>query len=76
MHGVQLVSLRESSEAFLFGPVDSLGIDPMLDTWPLNKLDLDNVLNSNRAITVDFVRALGTNVQGFHTIEYLLFRRR
>lgn len=63
----------ESSESFLFGPVDSLGIDPMLDTWPLNKLDLDNVLNSNRTITVDFVRALGTNLQGFHTIEYLLF---
>ncbi|WP_374077585.1 imelysin family protein [Bdellovibrio bacteriovorus] len=63
----------ESSEAFLFGPVDSLGIDPMLDTWPLNKLDLDAVLKSNRAITTDFVRALGTNLQGFHTIEYLLF---
>lgn len=63
----------ESSEAFLFGPVDSLGIDPMLDTWPLNKLDLDAVLKSNRAITKDFVRALGVNLQGFHTVEYLLF---
>ncbi|WII70706.1 imelysin family protein [Bdellovibrio sp. 22V] len=63
----------ESSEAFLFGPVDSLGIDPLLDTWPLNKLDLDAVLASNRTITTDFVRALGTNLQGFHTIEYLLF---
>ncbi len=63
----------ESSEAFLFGPVDSLGIDPMLDTWPLNKLDLDSVMNSNRPITLDLVRALGTNLQGFHTIEYLLF---
>lgn len=63
----------ESSEAFLFGPVDALGIDPMLDTWPLNKLDLDNVLKSSRPITVDVIRALGTNLQGFHTIEYLLF---
>jgi putative iron-regulated protein len=63
----------ESSEAFLFGPVDSLAIDPMLDTWPLNKLDLDSVLASNRTITTDFVRALGVNLQGFHTIEYLLF---
>lgn len=63
----------ESSESFLFGPVDSLGVDPMLDTWPLNKLDLDQVLKSNRAITTDFVRALGANLQGFHTIEYLLF---
>lgn len=63
----------ESSEAFLFGPVDALGIDPMLDTWPLNILDLDNVLRSSRPITADFIRALGTNLQGFHTIEYLLF---
>lgn len=63
----------EASEAFIFGPVEALGLDPMLDTWPLNKLDLDAVLASNRAITLDFVRALGTNVQGFHTIEYLLF---
>lgn len=63
----------ESSEAFLFGPVDSLGIDPMLDTWPLNKLDLDAVLAGNRTITTDFVRDLGANLQGFHTIEYLLF---
>lgn len=63
----------ESSEAFLFGPVDSLGIDPMIDTWPLNKLDLDRVLASNRDLTRDFIRALGTNLQGFHTLEYLLF---
>ncbi|WP_374001236.1 imelysin family protein [Bdellovibrio bacteriovorus] len=63
----------ESSESFLFGPVDSLGIDPLLDTWPLNKLDLDAVMNSNRAITTDLVRGLGTNLQGFHTLEYLLF---
>ncbi|MEK2689889.1 imelysin family protein [Bdellovibrio sp. GT3] len=63
----------ESSEAFLFGPVDSLGIDPMLDTWPLNKQDLDSVLAINTPITTDMIRGLGTNLQGFHTIEYLLF---
>lgn len=63
----------ESSEAFLFGPVDSLGIDPMIDTWPLNKLDLDRVMASPRELTVEFVRALGTNLQGFHTLEYILF---
>lgn len=63
----------ESSESFLFGPVDSQGIDPLLDTWPLNKLDLDSVMSSSRRITVDLVRGLGTNLQGFHTIEYLLF---
>ncbi len=63
----------ESSEAFLFGPVESLGIDPMIDTWPLNRLDLDSILSSPRKITADFIGSLGTNVQGFHTLEYLLF---
>lgn len=63
----------ESSEAFLFGPVDALGIDPMLDTWPLNRMDLEHVMKSTPNISVDTVRALGTNLQGFHTLEYLLF---
>lgn len=63
----------ESSEAFLFGPVDSLGIDPQVDTWPLNRLDLELIIKSGRTLDVDFVRNLGTNLQGYHTIEYLLF---
>ncbi|QDK36615.1 imelysin family protein [Bdellovibrio sp. NC01] len=63
----------EASEAFLFGPVDALGIDPMLDTWPLNRSDLDGVLAGKSNITVDLIHTLGTNLQGFHTIEYLLF---
>lgn len=63
----------EQSEAFLFGPVDSLGLDPAIDTWPVNKLDLQAVLGSGRDLNTDFVRNLGANLQGFHTIEYLLF---
>ena len=63
----------ESTESFLFGPVDSLGLDPQVDTWPLNRLDLDGVLSSGRQIIVDLVRNLGTNLQGYHTVEYLLF---
>jgi putative iron-regulated protein len=63
----------ESSESFLFGPVDSLGIDPQVDTWPLNRLDLEGVMSSGRLINLDLVRNLGTNMQGYHTVEYLLF---
>ncbi len=63
----------EASESFLYGPVDSLGIDPMIDTWPLSRLDLNSVLSSGKKITVEYVRPLGVNLQGFHTIEYLLF---
>lgn len=63
----------ESTESFLVGPVDSLGIDPFLDTWPLAVTDLNNVLNSSIAITPDLIRGQDMNVQGFHTAEYLLF---
>lgn len=63
----------EASESFLYGPVDSLGIDPMIDTWPLSRIDLNSVLSSGQKITVDYVRPLGVNLQGFHTLEYLLF---
>ena len=57
----------ESGEGFLIGPVDSLGIDPKLDTWPLNTTDLA------AAVTAGFSSSATEDVQGFHTIEYLLF---
>ena len=36
----------ESSEAFLFGPVDELGLDPNMDSWPLDQDAIKNVLSS------------------------------
>ncbi|MCB0367854.1 MAG: hypothetical protein KDD45_00075, partial [Bdellovibrionales bacterium] len=63
----------EQTESFLFGPVESLSIDPMIDTWPLNRSDLESILSSNNKITPEVIRTLGTNLKGFHTIEYLLF---
>ena len=36
----------ESSEAFLFGPVDKLGLDPNMDSWPLDQDAIKNVLSS------------------------------
>ncbi|MCB1154557.1 peptidase M75 [bacterium] len=63
----------EQSEGFLFGPVDSFGYDPALDSWPVNKTDLDAVLADSDDLTVDYVRNLGEGLQGFHTVEYLLF---
>jgi len=63
----------EQSEGFLFGPVDSFGIDPALDTWPLNQTDLDNVLASDDALTPAYIGTLQNSQKGFHTMEYLLF---
>lgn len=63
----------ERTEAFLFGPVESLGLDPMMDTWPLNRTDLDSILNRPDAISPETIRSIGTNLKGFHVAEYLLF---
>ena len=65
----------ESSEAFLFGPASFKNLDPLLDSWPLDQTQLDNVLASNQELTADYVRnSLGSGLRGFHTIEYLIFR--
>lgn len=64
----------EQSEAFLFGPVDTQGLDPALDSWPVDHVNLQSVLNSDDTLTVDFVSGLEDTQKGFHTIEFLLFR--
>lgn len=63
----------EQSEAFLFGPVDTKGIDPNIDSWPVNKIDLDAVLSGKEELTKERINQLETTQRGFHTIEYLLF---
>ncbi|MCC7429670.1 imelysin [bacterium] len=63
----------EQSEGFLFGPVDQEGLDPSLDSWPVNVTDLNNVLSSNNSLTVEFLAQQEGTLKGFHTIEYLLW---
>lgn len=36
----------ETSEAFLFGPVSELGLDPNMDSWPLQVVNIANLLQS------------------------------
>lgn len=65
----------EQSEAFLFGPAAYQSLDPLLDSWPLDQAQLDQVLAGSQPLTADYVRdGLGAVLRGFHTIEYLLFR--
>ncbi len=63
----------EQSEGFLFGPVDQQGIDPAIDSWPVNETDLDAVLNSAQVLTKTYIDGLDGTLKGFHTIEYLIF---
>ncbi|WP_321371132.1 imelysin family protein [uncultured Draconibacterium sp.] len=69
----------EKSEAFLFGPAAFNNLDPLLDSWPLDKDQLDQVLadveDETISMSSDYVRnSLGASLRGFHAVEYLLFR--
>ena len=71
----------ERSEAFLFGPVDALGLDPNMDSWPLDQDAIVNHLKSGNFSDLewgdgdddDTVEA-AQNIRGFHTLEFLLFK--
>ncbi len=72
----------EKSEAFLFGAAGDFGIDPHIDSWPLDE-DAFNTLMSSPAMLEaldaengDVVAGerLGNALLGFHGIEYILFR--
>lgn len=63
----------EQSEGFLFGPVDSMGIDPAIDSWPLNTTDLASFIADNPNTTESDLASVSEDLRGFHAIEYLLF---
>lgn len=62
----------EQGESHIFGPVDSLGIDPHLDSWPLNTTDLKTVLINSSGFDAETIKGWNDDVQGFHTMEFLL----
>jgi len=72
----------EMSEAFLFGAASDFGIDPHIDSWPLDEDAFNNLLGSPNMIAAlandeDGTVAgeqLGNALLGFHGIEYILFR--
>lgn len=72
----------EMSEAFLFGAASDFGIDPHIDSWPLDEDAFNNLMASPNMIAQlandeDGTMAgeqLGNALLGFHGIEYILFR--
>lgn len=71
----------ERSEAFLFGPANDFGIDPHIDSWPLDE-DGFNTMMANDAQMAQLAgeegdsyagEYLGNALLGFHGIEYILF---
>jgi predicted lipoprotein len=64
----------EQSEGFLFGPVTDEGLDPAMDTWPVDHQQLNALLASTVELSADSIASnLGGGLKGFHTIEYLLW---
>lgn len=63
----------EESEAFLFGPVDSLGYDPALDSWPLDLAAFSAALPALTAQDQLNMFEVDPALKGFHAMEYLLF---
>jgi len=70
----------EKSESFLFGAATAFGIDPHIDSWPLDKdklaLSLSNAEVIEHLLTEGAGAAdeVGAASLGFHGIEFILFR--
>jgi hypothetical protein len=74
----------ERSEAFLYGAATDNEIDPHIDSWPLDRKQLVEALNSSELISGihsdnadEFVYSKNgdfDSVIGFHGLEFVLFR--
>jgi uncharacterized iron-regulated protein len=62
----------EKSEGFLYGPVDTDGIDPAIDSWPVDVNAINNILDSGNPITSTLLES-NNEARGFHTIEYFVW---
>ena len=71
----------EKSEAFLFGAASDFGIDPHIDSWPLDVVAFNTMMSNTAQIQamdsedgdVYAGEQLGNALLGFHGIEYILF---
>jgi predicted lipoprotein len=70
----------EQSEAFLYGAATAYGIDPHIDSWPLDKDKLAKSLSNAETIAdldedgAGAVDEVGSASLGFHGIEFIIFR--
>lgn len=71
----------EQSEAFLFGPVDELGLDPNMDSWPLDQSQIVQILKSQDFSNLNWKEGesddkieSAQSLRGFHTLEFLIFK--
>ena len=63
----------EESEAFLYGVADLGQYDPSLDTWPLDRDGITQVITGGDFSDFNEDSEVAQNLRGFHTAEMLLF---
>ncbi|MCM1168435.1 MAG: hypothetical protein NC048_00200 [Bacteroides sp.] len=67
----------ELSEAWLFGAAADYYIDPHIDSWPLDAVELQQLLNDParmEKMNADYAaNFLGYGLLGFHAVEYMIF---
>lgn len=64
----------EKCEGFLFGPIEDNEYDPETDTWPVNYVDLDAVLNNAaQPLSITDISGFSRALKGYHPIEYILW---
>jgi len=60
----------ERSEAFLGGAASDFGIDPTIDSWPLDRSELLDYFKSGMKAEIEDE----SSILGFHALEFILFR--
>ena len=83
MRGLVPVNRGRRVRLSCLGPVADQGLDPNMDSWPLDQAAIVNILNSgdysqmkwsgNYTEDSEAISA-AQNVRGFHTLEFLLFK--
>ena len=60
----------ERSEAFLGGAASDFGIDPTIDSWPLDRAELLDYFKGGMKAEIEDE----STILGFHALEFILFR--
>ncbi|MBQ8703005.1 MAG: peptidase M75 [Bacteroidales bacterium] len=71
----------EKSEAFLFGAAGDYGVDPHIDSWPLDETAFNTLMGNNNMLALlagedgdaKAGELLSNALLGFHGLEYILF---
>lgn len=70
---LELRTVWEQCEGFIFGPVDEDEYDPQMDTWPTDFAQMDSLVNTSFAFTQANMEGVTRSLRGFHPLEYILF---